>query len=136
MKLITSPNCNTANCNEIETIHNRHIPCRSKHIFWKDPIYWWQQHIGNLNHLTMQNVILGIHKVLNVLLNYCIWLGKCFIYIIHSQSPGKQIEFIAKKTISVWRTKCIFFMNYGSQYNLTCKQTVVFFSIILIVLIV
>lgn len=97
MKLIPSPNCNTDNCNEIDTIHHRYFQCRSIQIFWKDLIYWWQQHIENVNHLTMQDVIFGIYKVKNVPLNYCILLGKCFIHLIHSKSPGKQIEFIAFK---------------------------------------
>lgn len=97
MKLIPSPNCNTDNCNEIDTIHHRYFQCKSIQIFWKDLIYWWQQHIENVNHLTMQDVIFGIYKVKNVPLNYCILLGKCFIHLIHSKSPGKQIEFIAFK---------------------------------------
>lgn len=45
----------------------------------------------------MQDVIFGIYKVKYVALNYCILLGKCFIHLIHSKSPGKQIEFIAFK---------------------------------------
>lgn len=53
--------------------------------------------IENVNHLTMRDDIFGIYKVKNVPLNYCILLGKCFIHLIHSKSPDKQIEFIAFK---------------------------------------
>lgn len=54
----------------------------------------------------MQDVILGIYIVLNVPLHFCILLGKCFIYLIHSKSPCKQIEFIAFKTFSNKQASC------------------------------
>lgn len=95
MKLIPSPNCNI--CNEIETIQHRFYPCNSNQVFWKDLIYWWQQHTEIVNHLTMKDVIFGCYDVNNIPLNFCILLGKCFIHLTRTKSPGRQVQFTVFK---------------------------------------
>lgn len=76
MKLIPSPNCNI--CNEIETIQDRFYLCNSIQVFWKDLIYWWQQHTEIVIHLTMKDVIFGCYDINNIPLNFLYFAWKMF----------------------------------------------------------
>lgn len=92
-----------------------------------DFIYLWQQHVENVNNFTIKDVILGYYDI--TILHFIIVFNWKMFYPFnsHKKSHSRQVQFtvfkkylkirfMPNKVTFVQQTKCIFFLQSGSQY--------------------
>lgn len=127
MKIKTSPMCIVWSLEE--TLQHKFFYCEKVFSFWhKFKELWNALHIQYINEIRCQDIILGFYSIECYPLNFCILLGKYYIYCTQLNTTNQQVNFVSFKKILQRKLEIMQQIFYSKQKLVLFDE---YFSVIL-----